>query len=86
MATIDAIITEVKQFNSTSEQLIYMLTDTSKSLQINCYDISRILNGSRTGMEAVHAVNVASRLLTNAAGSMQSLCRVCGTLEKNLSK
>ena len=86
MASIQEIINAAQSIKSTSEQLATMTGSAAQSLQQQGSTIANIVCGSRTGMEAVQAISVASRSLMNAATSMQSLGRSCGSCIANLSK
>lgn len=86
MASIQDIINAAHFIKTTSAQLATMTGSASQALQQKGNEIANIVRGSRTGMEAVQAINVASRSLMNAATSMQALCRFCDTCITNLSK
>lgn len=70
MASIQEIINAAQSIKSTSEQLATMTGSAAQSLQQQGSTIANIVCGSRTGMEAVQAISVASRSLMNAATSM----------------
>ena len=86
MASIQDIINAAHSIKTTSEQLATMTGSASQALQQKGNEIANIVRGSRTGMEAVQAISVASRSLMNAATSMQALCSFCDTCITNLSK
>lgn len=86
MASIQDIVYAVYSIKTSSEQLSVMTGSASQALQQKRNEITNIVRGSQTGMEAVQAIGVASRSLMNAAASMQALCRSCDSCIKNLSK
>lgn len=86
MTSIQDIVNTVHSIRTTSEQLAAMSGSVSQSLQQKGNEIANIVRGSRTGVEAVQTINIASRSLMNAATSMQALCRTCDSCIKNLSK
>lgn len=86
MASIQDIVNAAYSIKTSSEQLAAMTGSASQALRQKGNEMANIVRGSRTGMEAVQAISVASRSLMNAATSMQALCRSCDSCMKNLSK
>ncbi len=86
MPSIESITKEVVSINKSSEELAQMIGAASQVMGQNAQRISNIVQGSTSGMEAVSAVNTASRSLADAATSMKALCRTCDECAVNLAK
>lgn len=86
MLSIDELIREVSSIKVDSDQLSTMIASAGTSLSTQSNTISGLVRGSRTGQEAVMALSVASRSMSNAAASMKTLSRTCDECVANLSK
>lgn len=86
MATVDELISEVYALKIQSEELSGMLSQAGAVLQDDVRSIAAIVNGSRTGMEAVSSLGVASKALMDSAASISTLGRTCEECASQLSK
>ena len=86
MISIEELIKEVSSLKMSSEQLSYMLSQSGNDLHNQTNYISNLVRGSRSGMDAVTSLNVASKSLLDAAASTKTLERTCDECVAQLSK
>lgn len=86
MLSIDELIREVSSIKVSSDQLATMVGAANVSMANQSGMIANLVQGSRTGQDAVMALNVASRSMAEAASSMKTLSRTCDDCVANLSK
>lgn len=86
MASIQEIIKEITAIRKKSDDLAISVGLANVNLSNESAVIASIVQGSRTGQEAVMTLSVASRSLANAASSMKALSRTCDECVSNLSK
>lgn len=86
MVSIQELTREVMSIKQTSEQLSQMVGSANISLSSQSSMIANLVQGSRTGQEAVMSLSVAARSLADAASSMKTLIRTCDECIANLSK
>lgn len=86
MPSIEDLIREVSSIKVSSDELAMIVGAANMSLASQSANIAAIVRGSRTGQEAVMALSVAARGLSDAASSMKALSRTCDTCIQNLSK
>ena len=86
MATMSEIISEITSLKFSSEELSEMLAYAGSSLQENMQTIASLVAGSRTGMEAVSSLGVASKALLDSSATIRTLGRICDDCAAQLSK
>lgn len=86
MASINELISEVYSLKVSSEELSEMLAYAGSNLQDNMHSIAALVTGSRTGMEAVSSLGIASKSLLDSAASIRTLGRTCEDCAAQLSK
>lgn len=86
MISIEELIREVSSLKMSSEQLSTMFSHAGRDLQERTNAIAALVRGSRTGMDAVSSLSVASKSLLNAAASITTLGRTCDECVAQLSK
>ena len=86
MQTLDSVIAEVVRVKHASEELSQMASFASQDLLRRSQEIAAYASASRTGREAMLAVNQASRSLADAASSIKALGRKCDTCASELTK
>ena len=86
MPSVQELIREVSSIKSSSEQLSTMVGVANTNLASQSSMITSLVQGSRTGQEAVMALSVAARSLADAASSMKALSRACDECLSDLSK
>ncbi len=86
MLSIDELIREVSSIKVDSDQLSTMIASAGTSLSSQSNTLAGLVRGSRTGQDAVMALSVAARSMSNAAASMKTLSRTCDQCVANLSK
>lgn len=86
MPSIQEVIREVSSIKASSEQLSNMVGAANQSLSEQSSIIANLVQGSRTGQDAVMALSVAARSLADAASSMRTLSRSCDDCLKDLSR
>lgn len=86
MLSVQELIREVSAIKASSEQLSSMVGAANISLATQSSSIANLVQGSRTGQDAVMALSVAARSLADAASSMKSLSRSCDSCINDLSK
>ncbi len=86
MASIQELLQEVSSIKASSEQLVTMVGEANQSLATQSSQIASLVQGSRTGQEAVMALGVAVRSLADAASSMSTLSNSCDNCLRDLSR
>ena len=86
MLSIQELIGEVLSIKQQSEQLAGVVGGANRELGQQSMMIAGLVQGSRTGQEAVQALQVASRALADAGASMTVLGRICDTCVQSLGK
>ena len=86
MASVQEIIRDVQQIKKDSEELATMTGVAGQRLVESANDIAAMVQGSRSGMDAVMALNVASSSLASAAASILGLGNTCDKFINNASK
>lgn len=86
MESIQELIREVMSIKQTSDQLSQMVGSANISLASQSSMIANLVQGSRTGQEAVMSLSVTARSLADAASAMKALSRSCDECIANLSK
>ncbi|MBQ2695094.1 hypothetical protein IJG04_00425 [Candidatus Saccharibacteria bacterium] len=85
MASVQELIREVQSIKASSDQLANMVGAANTSLATQSSSIAHLVQGSRTGQDAVMALSVASRSLSAAASSIKALSRSCDDCIRDLS-
>ena len=86
MASMNELISEVTSLKHSSEELSEMLAYAGSNLQDNMRAIASLVSGSRTGMEAVSSLGIASKAILDSAASIKTLGRTCDDCVSQLSK
>ena len=86
MISFEELIREVSSIKVSSDQLASMVISAGNGLSANATNISMLVRGSRTGMDAVMGLNVASRSLNEAATSIRTLSKTCNECVAHLAK
>lgn len=86
MPSVQELMREVSSIKFSSEQLSTMVGVANMSLAAQSSAITSLVQGSRTGQEAVMVLSVAARSLADAASSMRALSRACDECLADLSK
>lgn len=86
MVSIQELINEVSSIKRQSEQLTAVVGAANQELGRHTMAVGALVQGSRTGQNAVQALHIASRALSGAGASMAALSRTCGTYIQNLRK
>ncbi len=86
MASVQELIQEVSSIKAASEQLVNMVGAANQSLAGQASEIAHLVQGSRTGQDAVMALGVAVRSLADAAASMRKLSHSCDECLRDLSR
>lgn len=86
MASISELISEVTSLRNTSGEISEMLAYAGSNLQDNMRAIASLVAGSRTGMEAVSSLGIASKSLLDSSASIKTLARTCDDCVAQLSK
>lgn len=86
MPSIQELIREVSSIKASSEQLANMVGAANQNLSMQSSMIANLVQGSRTGQDAVMALSVAARSLADAASSMRTLSRSCDDCLNDLSR
>lgn len=86
MATIQALTNEVMAIKQTSDQLAQMVGSAYTSLTTQSTTISNLVQGSRSGQEAVMSLRVATHSLADAASAIRALSRTCDECISSLAK
>ena len=86
MVSMNELISEVSLLKVSSEELSEMLAYAGSNLQDNMHAIAALVTGSRTGMEAVTSLGIASKALLDSAASIRTLGRTCDDCVSHLSK
>ena len=86
MPSIEELIREVSSIKVASDDLAMFVGASNTRLASQSAQIAAIVQGSKTGQEAVMALSVAARGLADAASSMKALSRTCDSCISNLAK
>lgn len=86
MISVDGLIKEVSSLKVSSEQLSFLLSAAGQELQSSTNMISTIVQGSRTGQDAVVSLGAASKSLLDASASIKTLERTCDECVAILSR
>lgn len=84
--SIQELINEVSSVKQQSEQLCAAVGAANQELGRHSMAIAGLVQGSRTGQNAVQALQIAARALAEAGTSMAALGRTCDTCVQNLRK
>ena len=83
---IDEIIREISSIKASSDDLAFMVGVANTNLANQSTVITSLVQGSKTGQDAVMTLSAAARSLSNAASSMRQLSRTCDECVQNLKK
>ena len=86
MSSIQELIAEITSIKRSSDDLAVMIGMANTGLTAQSTAIAAIVQGSRTGAEAVMSLSIAARSLANAASSMKALSRACDDCLSALTK
>ena len=86
MPSIQQLINEVNMIKRNSKDLSSRVKSGSSLLNSRAASIAALTKGSRSGRDAVMAVRAASKSLSEAAMSMNTLSTTCDRCIADLSK
>ena len=86
MVSMNELISEVSSLKISSEEISEMLAYAGSNLQDNMHAIAALVTGSRTGMEAVSSLGIASKSILDSAASIKTLVRTCDDCIAQISK
>ena len=86
MVSMNELIGEVYSLKVSSEELSEMLAYAGSNLQDNMHAIAALVAGSRTGMDAVSSLGIASKSILDSAASIKTLGRMCDDCIAQMSK
>lgn len=86
MQTLENVIAEVVRVKHSSEELSQMASLASQELLRRSQEIAAYASASRTGRDAMLAINQASRSLADAASSIKALGRKCDACASELTR
>ena len=86
MLSIQELINEVSSIKQSSMRLSAAVNAASQELNHQGAVIAGLVQGSRTGQEAVVVVGTATRALTDASASMAELGRTCDRCTQSLTE
>lgn len=86
MLSIQELIDEISSIKQQSQELSAVVKAANQELGRQGMVIAGLVQGSRTGQDAVRAVQITSAALKNAGVSMAELSRTCDTCIQNLKK
>ena len=86
MPSNEEVIRAVSSLKVRSTELSSRFSASAQNLNSSLNQISALVRGSNTGMQAAQALSVACQSLRNAAASIQTLSRACDDCAKSLSK
>lgn len=86
MQTLEKVIAEVVSVKHSSEELSQMASLASQELLRRSQEIAAYASASRTGRDAMLAINQASRSLADAASSIKALGRKCDMCASELTR
>lgn len=77
MPSIQELIGELQSIKTSSNELSSMVAAAGGTLNTQANAIGALVRGSQSGQQAVMAVGVAARSLSQAAAAMKTLGRTC---------
>ena len=86
MASVQEVVNATWEIGKSAEELSQISAMAGQGLGASAREISALVQGSRTGMDAVMALNVASRSVGQAAASILGLKRSCERFVSNITK
>ena len=86
MLSIQELIEEISSVRQQSQQLAAAVGAANQELGQHSAQIAGLVQGSRTGQDALRALQLASRALADAGMSMTVLGRSCDDCVRNLRK
>lgn len=86
MPSVQELQNEISVIKDTSLRLSTTVMAAGRGLSDQGNRIAALVRGSRTGMDAVSAVSLAARALSDAAASMTTLGATCDNCVRYLSR